>query len=110
MTYAAKDLEKFTYFFGPGALENGKPFESLLPKYQKSFDVAEGIQYRIELQQYTYDNQKGTVNIEGIFFLRWLPPDKKWRENSGKIFMNLKDDGRSFLVQNLDYYGNRSTN
>jgi hypothetical protein len=72
--------------------------------------VAEGIQYRIELQQYTYDNQKGTVNIEGIFFLRWLPPDKKWRENSGKIFMNLKDDGRSFLVQNLDYYGNRSTN
>jgi len=110
MTYAAKDLEKLTYFFGPGALENGKPFESLLPKYQKSFDVVEAIQYRIELQQYTYDNQKGTVSIEGIFFLRWLPPDKKWRENSGKIFMNLKDDGRSFLVQNLDYYGNRSTN
>lgn len=110
MTYAAKDLDKFTNFFSPDALENGKPFESLLPKYQKSFDVIEAIQYRIELQQYTYDNQKGTVNIEGIFLLRWLPPDKKWRENSGKIFMNLKDDGRSFLVQNLDYFGNRSTN
>jgi len=109
-TYAAKDLDKFTNFFGPGALENGKPFESLLPKYQKSFNVAEAIQYRIELQQYTYDNQKGTVDVEGNFSLRWLPPDKKWRENSGKIFMNLKDDGRSFLVQNLDYYGSRSTN
>ncbi len=110
MTYAAKDLDKFTNFFGPGALENGKPFESLLPQYQKSFNVIEAIQYRIELQQYTYDNQKGTVNIEGNFLLRWLPPDKKWRENSGKIFMNLKDDGRSFLVQNLDYHGSRSTN
>jgi type II secretory pathway predicted ATPase ExeA len=110
MTYAAKDLDKFTNFFGPGAVENGKPFESLLPKYQKSFNATEAIQYRIELQQYTYDNQKGTVNIEGHFLLRWLPPDKQWRENSGKIFMNLKDDGRSFLVQNLDYYGNRSTN
>ena len=99
MTYAAKDLDKFTSFFGPGALENGKPFESLLPKYQKSFNVTEAIQYRIELQQYTYDNQKGTVNIEGNFLLRWLPPDKKWRENSGKIFMNLKDDGRSFSEQ-----------
>ena len=110
MTYAAKDLDKFTHFFGPGALENGKPFESLKPTYQKSFSMAEDIHYRIELQHYTVDSQKGTVNIEGNFLLRWLRPDKKWQENSGKIFMNLKDDGPSFLVQNLDYYGRRSTN
>ncbi|MGB8335345.1 MAG: AAA family ATPase [Desulfobacterales bacterium] len=110
MTYAAKDLDKFTNFFSPDALENDQPFESLLPKYQKSFNVTEAIQYRIDLQQYTYDNQKGTVDIQGNFLLRWLSPDKKWRENSGKIFMNLKDDGRSFLVQKLDYYGSRSTN
>ena len=106
-TYAAKDLGKFTNFFRPGAEENGKPFESLLPKYQKNFNVIETIQYRIELQQYTYDSQKKTVRIEGDFLLKWLPPDKKWRENSGKIFMDLKDDGHSFLVQRLDYYGNR---
>ncbi len=109
-TYAAKDLAKFNDFFISGALENGKPFVSLLPKYQKNFDQIEAIQYRIELQQYTYDSQNETVKIEGNFWLKWLPPDKKWRENSGKIFMNLKDDGRSFLVQRLDYYGNRQTN
>jgi hypothetical protein len=109
-TYAAKDLAKFTDFFGPGARENGKPFESLLPKYQKNFDQIETIQYRIELQEFTYDDQNETVKIEGNFLLKWLPPDKKWRENSGKIFMNLKDDGRSFLVQRLDYYGSRKTN
>jgi len=109
-TYAAKDLAKFIDFFGPGAQENGKPFVSLLPKYQKNFDQIETIQYRIELQQYTYDNQNETVRIEGNFLLKWLLPDKKWRENSGKIFMNLKDDGRSFLVQRLDYYGGRKTN
>ncbi len=110
MTYAAKDLDKFTHFFGPGALENGKPFESFIPTYQKNFNMAEDIHYRIELQHYTVDSQKGTVNIEGNFWLRWLRPDKKWRENSGKIFMNLKDDGPSFLVQNLDYYGSRNAN
>ena len=109
-TYAAKDLDNFSNFFGPGAQENGKPFESLLPKYQKNFNVIEAIQYRIELQQYTYDSQKETVRIEGNFLLKWLPPDKKWRENSGKIFMDLKDDGRSFLVQRLDYYGKSRTN
>ncbi|MDP4857648.1 MAG: hypothetical protein NWR42_09565, partial [Desulfobacterales bacterium] len=107
---AGKDLDNFSNFFGPGALENGKPFKSLLPKYQKNFDVIEAIQYRIELQQYTYDNLKGTVSIEGNFLLKWLPPDRKWRENSGKIFMNLKDDGRSFLVQTLDYHGSRQAN
>jgi hypothetical protein len=109
-TYAAKNLTKFIDFFGPGARENDKPFVSLLPKYQKNFDQIEAIQYRIELQQYTYDSQNETVRIEGNFLLKWLPPDKKWRENSGKIFMNLKDDGRSFLVQRLDYYGDRKTN
>ncbi|MGB5620394.1 MAG: hypothetical protein WBM78_26375, partial [Desulfobacterales bacterium] len=109
-TYAAKDLAKFTDFFGPGARENGKPFESLLPKYQKNFDQIEAIQYRIELQQYTYDSQNEMVKIEGNFLLKWLPPGKKWRENSGKIFMNLKNDGRSFLVQRLDYYGKRQAN
>ena len=109
-TYAAKDLAKFTNFFSPGAQENGKPFESLIPKYQKNFDLIETIQYSIELQQYTYDSQKETVRIEGSFLLKWLPPDKKWRENSGKIVMNLKDDGRSFLVQRLDYYGSRQAN
>jgi hypothetical protein len=109
-TYAAKNLAKFTDFFISGAQENGKPFVSLLPKYQKNFDQIEAIQYRIELQQYTYDSQNETVRIEGSFLLKWLPPDKKWRENSGKIFMNLKDDGRSFLVQRLDYYGSRQAN
>ncbi len=109
-TYAAKDLDKFSRLFGPGAQENGKPFQSLLPKYQQNFDLIEDIQYRIELQQYTYDSEKGSVSVEGNFSLKWLPPDKKWRENSGKIFMNLKDDGRSFVVQRLDYHGTRSMN
>ncbi|MFZ0612119.1 MAG: hypothetical protein WAM73_07785, partial [Desulfobacterales bacterium] len=108
--YAAKDLNRFDDFFSPGAQENGKPFDSLLPKYQKNFDSIDSIVYRIELQQYTYDSMNKTVRIEGNFLLKWLPPDKKWRENAGKIFMDLKDDGRSFLVQNLEYYGNRGSN
>lgn len=108
--YAAKDLNRFDDFFGPGAQENGKPFDSLLPKYQKNFDSIDAIVYRIELQQYTYDSVNKTVRVEGDFLLKWLPADKKWRENAGKIFMDLKDDGRSFLVQNLDYYGSRGSN
>jgi type II secretory pathway predicted ATPase ExeA len=107
-TYAAKDLDAFTVFFAPNASENGKPFESLLPKYQRNFRFIEAIQYRIELQQFSYDDNKEIVEIDGNFFLKWLLPQKKWRGNSGTISMSLKENGASFLVQRLDYQSTHS--
>ena len=107
-TYAAKDLDSFSRFFAPDAEENGKLFKSLLPKYQKNFSFIDTIYYRIELQQATYEDDGKTLKVDGNFFLRWLPPDKKWRENAGNIVMSLKADGASFIVQRLDYQSNRS--
>ena len=107
-TYAAKDLEKFARFFTASAMENGKPFNTLLPKYERNFKFIERIEYRIELQRFTHTDSQELVQIEGNFFLRWLPPDKRWRENSGTITMRLKENGPSFLVQLLDYQGGRS--
>jgi type II secretory pathway predicted ATPase ExeA len=107
-TYAAKDLDAFTVFFAPNASENGKPFESLLPKYRRNFRFIETIQYRIELQKFSYDDNKEIVEIDGNFFLKWLLPQKKWRGNSGTISMSLKENGASFLVQRLDYQSTHS--
>ncbi|MFO7713816.1 hypothetical protein [Desulfosarcina sp.] len=107
-TYAARNMGAFSSFFAPYAEENGQPFASLIPKYQRNFNLIEAIEYRIELQEFSSDETNQTVKIEGDFFLKWLPPDKQWRENSGKIYMNLKADGSSFLVQQLDYHGSRA--
>ena len=107
-TYAAKDIDAFTRFFAPNASENGKPFESLVPKYQRNFRLIETIQYRIELQQFEYDDNEEVVKIDGNFFLKWLPPKKNWRENSGRITMSLRVKGASFLVQSLDYRSTHS--
>jgi len=104
-TYAAKDLDAFTNLFIPDARENGTPFIRLLPKYKKNFELIETIEYRIELQQFSYDENMGIVKLDGDFFLKWLPPDKKWRENAGKISMRLQEKGSSFLVRQLDYQG-----
>ena len=104
-TYAAKDFDAFTNLFIPDARENGTPFIRLLPKYKKNFELIEAIEYRIELQQFSYDENMGIVKVDGDFFLKWLPPDKKWRENSGKISMSLQEKGPSFLVRQLDYQG-----
>ena len=109
-TYETKDLDHFSAFFASDAKENDKPFHSLLPKYRRNFDVIEFITYRIELQKYKYDDERGTINIEGRFFLEWLPGGTNWRRNSGKIFMELKESGRSFKISRLDYYGDQRKN
>jgi hypothetical protein len=103
--YAAKDYDAFTNLFIPDARENGKPFIRLLPKYKKNFELIEAIEYRIELEQFSYNQNMGIVELDGDFFLKWLPPDKIWRENTGKISMSLEEKGTSFLVRRLDYKG-----
>ncbi len=106
ITYARKDLDAFTKFFVPGALENGKSFASLIPKYKRNFELIETIQYRIDMQNFIYDEASGTITVDGNFSLQWLPPDRKWRENSGTISMVLIEKDTSFMVQRLDYHGN----
>ena len=106
-TYEMKDLDNFSAFFARDAKENDKPFHDLLPKYRKNFDVIEFINYRIELQKYKFDDEHGKVNIEGRFFLEWLPGGTRWRRNSGKIFMELQESGTSFKISRLDYFGDQ---
>ena len=106
-TYEEKNLEQFITFFASDAKENNKPFDNLLPKYRRNFDVIKFITYRIELQEYKYDDERGTINIEGRFFLEWLPDGTRWRRNTGKIFMALHQSGTSFKISRLDYYGDQ---
>ena len=105
--YEEKNLAQFSTFFASDAKENNKPFHNLLPKYRRNFDVIKFITYRIELQEYKYDDERGTINIEGRFFLEWLPDGTRWRRNTGKIFMALQESGTSFKISRLDYYGDQ---
>ena len=106
-TYASKELGNFAGFFSADATENDKPFASLLPKYGKNFSSIDKIQYRIDLQNYTYNEKEKSVEVEGRFILKWMPYGQDWRENSGKISLRLKEKGSSFMVQRLDYSGDR---
>ncbi len=107
-TYAAKKLGNFARLFGPDATENGKSFSTLLPKYKNNFNAIEKIEYRIDLQKYSYEEKEKAVKIEGKFLLKWRPYGQNWRENTGKIFMSLYENDKSFLIQRLDYYGDRA--
>jgi hypothetical protein len=103
-TYEKKQLDKFAAFFTPDAIEKGKPFSSRLEQYRRSFVNIDSMDYRIELKRYAVQEGAELIRIEGIFYVRARSSgSNKWRENSGRIAMELVTHGDSFMVKRLDY-------
>jgi hypothetical protein len=107
-TYKSKQLDKFLDYFSIDAKENGKPINTLIPKYRHNFAAIDTIEYSIILEKFSHDKISDSIRIEGKFNLMWQPYNSPWRENSGKIFMDLLKHDNSFKVLNLDYYGGSS--
>jgi hypothetical protein len=107
-TYKSKQLENFLAYFSVNAKENGKPINTLIPKYRRNFAAIDTIEYNIILEKFVHDKISESIRIEGRFNLMWQPYNSSWRENSGKIFMDLLKQDDSFKVLKLDYYGSIS--
>jgi curved DNA-binding protein CbpA len=102
-TYEEKDLEKFRTFFAANALEQGRPFETLLTKYQRTFDSVEALQYEIELKSVSMDKGSNKIYVEGNFTTRYQLPEDDWGSCIGLIRMELLDEPEGLLVSRLDY-------
>ena len=101
--YTNKDLDKFITFFTSDATENNKPFHELLPDYRNNMEGMESLTYRIELMSYSKQTASGNLIIRGRFFTRYQLQKGIWEENNGSIFMELLENGDSFLVKQLNY-------
>ncbi len=101
--YTNKDLDKFMTFFTSDATENNKPFHELLPDYRNNMEGMESLSYRIELMSYSKQTASGNLMIRGRFFTRYQSQEGVWEENNGSIFMELFENGNSFLVKQLNY-------
>ena len=103
--YENKQLDKFTAFFTLDALEKGKPFRSLLPKYRRNFEIIDSLDYRIDLKRFSVQESTGFVKVEGIFYVRarLINEGERWRQSSGGISMELASYGDSFRIRRLDY-------
>jgi hypothetical protein len=102
-TFEEKNLAKFIGFFTDDAIEKGASFSSLLPMYQKNFEIINSISYKIELSEYFFHTNKGLVEIQGNFFAKWLSHGTDWKKNSGWISMSLVEHDDSFQIKRLDY-------
>jgi hypothetical protein len=63
----------------------------------------ESLTYRIELMSYSKQTASGNLMIRGRFFTRYQSQEGVWEENNGSIFMELFENGNSFLVKQLNY-------
>ncbi|RZB38375.1 MAG: hypothetical protein SRB2_00123 [Desulfobacteraceae bacterium Eth-SRB2] len=101
--YESKDLDKFAGLFTPDATENNTPFQDMLPNYQKNMENIKSYNYRIELVDYSFQNDTGNIRINGKYFTRFLLDQGTWEETSGSISMELITSGDSYLVKRLNY-------
>jgi curved DNA-binding protein CbpA len=102
-TYEQKDLSRFRTFFTKNAIEQGKPFESLLPTYRQTFNRVEALKYHINLRSFTVDNSAKKILVEGVYTASYQLPEKDWGNSSGTIRMELLDSSRGLMVSRLDY-------
>ena len=103
-TYAKKNLNKFKNFFTADAMEKGKSFSSLLPKYRKNFEKTDSISYQIDLLEHFQEVAAGIIDIHGKFYVKCHLNYAGWKENSGWISMSLVKQDGSFRIKRLDYY------
>ena len=101
--YESKDLDKFAVLFTPDATENNTPFQDMLPNYRKNMENMESFNYRIELVDYSLQNNTGNIRINGKYFTRFLLHEGTWEENSGSISMELITSSDSYLVKRLTH-------
>jgi len=102
-TYENKDLGKLTSFFTPDAFENDKSFHELLPKYRRNMERVESLNYRIELVDYYFLTNTENVMVQGKYFIRYILHGGKWKENSGRLSMELIKHSDSYLIKRLNY-------
>jgi curved DNA-binding protein CbpA len=101
--YEQKDLNRFKTFFAQNALEQGMPFEAMLPTYQKTFNQVEALRYHINLQSFTIDDAAKKILVKGAYTASYRLPEKKWGNSSGAIRMELLDSYGDLIVSRLDY-------
>lgn len=103
--YKEKDMNKLAAFFARDAIEKGRSITSQLPKYRQSFEQIDTVDYLIELQRHSVQNETGVIRMEGEYHARAkLKKNGKWRQNNGDISMDLVAFGNSFKIKRLDYF------
>ena len=101
--YESRDLERLRLFFAKDAVENGRPFSTVLPIYRKNFAALAGLEYTIDRMSWEKDDATGRIALKGIFHVRYHMPNRDWRTTRGEIAMVLVSNKGVYRVKRLEY-------
>ena len=101
--YESKNLDAFSTFFAPGAVENGVSFAELRPQYNKTFNQFKWLTFSITLADWSQMGPHITLN--GTYVARGrLKGTIRKRQSRGHIEMDLIEcESSTFLVKRLEY-------
>lgn len=102
-TYEERDLKKFKTFFTNNAMEQGQPFETLLPAYQKTFKNIKFMKYKIEVASLSMEKEGYKMFVDGDFTAQFQLVNNRKGRSYGSIRMELLDEPEGLLVSRLDY-------
>lgn len=102
-TYEGRDLKKFRALFTNDAMEQGQPFEKLVPKYQKSFKNIKSMEYKIEVVSLSMKMGGDKILMDGDFTAKFRLANNRKGSSHGSIRMEILDEPEGLLVTRLDY-------
>jgi hypothetical protein len=98
--YKQRNLTLFSKHFEPDAVENGKPFASLLPTYRELFAATSDI--TLEIENISWKELEGKITIQGRFKLDLQYNDSRKFSGTGSIRFVLTGNS-TFRVSILEY-------
>ncbi len=101
-SYEHKDLQAFSSFFTPDAVENGASFRSLRGDYEKLFAAVAAISFTIVPE--TWDSVADMIRLHGRFHADLAYHDGRNVRLKGKISLLLEDRTASLKVKELAYW------
>lgn len=99
--YQQRDLVLFSRLFAADAVENGKPFSSLLPTYRELFAATSDITLKVE--NITWKEHGGKFAVQGRFELKLQYNDSHTFSGTGPIRFVLIYNNENFKVAVLEY-------
>jgi len=96
-----RNLILLSNFFEPDAIENGKPFTSMLPTYKELFETASDISLKVE--KTSWQQLEGKIDVRGNFEFSAQYSDSRTFSGTGPIHFVLMDNNNSFRVSVLKY-------
>lgn len=102
LAYSERNILSFSRFFTTDAVENNKPFATMVQTYLDLFQSTDHAS--LHLQELDWQETEQGVQVDGRFTVNLHYRDGHQVSGSGPIAFRLQERDASFLIETLNYH------